>query len=273
MSQWLAGANHRDLTGLGHHNGPFTTFLGVVLHVNVSGKTSQGTSPDWYAAGGGPDEVCPNFQVMRDGTIWQLLPMNVQPWTQADGNFNYASIETGGDPDMPLTDAQLTSCALIVKAYHDQMGMLLQIANQPGQRGLGIHSMGGQAWGGHSCPGAIRAAQRTQILALANGTNQQEEDVPLDPKDPVIVALRNDIDDKFTQLFDRLTALFAVDTNGDGKRDVTGTVQGAALTALRTALNPDKLAAVIAAKIPGANTDVITAAVKAAIDGATIEVK
>jgi hypothetical protein len=178
---WIDGVNRRDLTGLGHHNGTFSAFYGVVLHVNVSGKTSQGTSPDWYAAGGGPDEVCPNFQVMRDGTVWQLLPMDVQPWTQADGNFNYASIETGGDPDQPLTDAQLASCALIVKAYHDQMGMPLQQANAPGERGLGVHSMGGAAWGGHPCPGPIRSSQRTQILALASPTpNLLEQIVALD---------------------------------------------------------------------------------------------
>lgn len=179
-SMWLDGANHRDLTGLGHHNGQFGTFYGVVLHVNVSGKTSQGTSPDWYAAGGGPDEVCPNFQVMRDGTIWQLLPMDVQPWAQADGNFNYAAIETGGDPDQPLTDAQLRSCALIVRAYHERMGMPLRVANKPGAKGLGIHSMGGAAWGGHSCPGDIRAGQRKQILTLAAVTPAPTDPDPLE---------------------------------------------------------------------------------------------
>jgi hypothetical protein len=39
--------------------------------------------------------------------------------------------------------------------------------------------------------------------------------------------LKADIDNQFTVIRDRLTALFAVDTNGDGQRDITGTVQGA----------------------------------------------
>jgi len=37
---------------------------------------------------------------------------------------------------------------------------------------------------------------------------------------------------RFDKIDERLTALFAVDTNGDGKRDITGTVQGAVRTEL-----------------------------------------
>ena len=167
MDPWLHDADVVDL----HHrrgNGPFGTFLGVVLHVNVD---DDGTSDSFFAAGPptNKDLVTPNFQVYKDGSIHQYLPFDWQPWAQIDGNFNYAAIETAGLPDQTLTDAQLRSCARILAAYHAGMGMRLQVADSPGDHGLGTHQMGGAAWGGHSCPGQARAGQRAQILSLAGG--------------------------------------------------------------------------------------------------------
>lgn len=166
-SQWLKAAQKVDLSG-SRGNGPFSTFLGVILHVNVSGPTSNGTSIDYFKSN--PGEVTPNFQVYRDGSIVQFLPFNWQPWCQIDGNFNYGAIETGGDPDQPLTEAQLVSCAKIIRAYHRRMGFEYKIANSPGQKGLGTHQMGGLSWGGHACPGDIRAGQRQEILDRAQAT-------------------------------------------------------------------------------------------------------
>ena len=172
---WLPRARRVDLSvprsdspGTPRGNGIFQTFLGVILHVNVSGKTSQGTPVSAFMAGppANADYVTPNFQVFRDGSIVQFLPIDWQPWCQIDGNFNYAAIETGGDPDQPLTAAQLHAVAYIVDHYHAHMGMPLQIANAPGQRGIGTHEMGGESWGGHSCPGTIRAAQRDTVIQL-----------------------------------------------------------------------------------------------------------
>lgn len=165
---WLPGAAVHDLhPAIG--NGPFGThgpFLGVILHVNVD---ETGT-PDSFWGPGNPGDVCPNFQVYKDGSIHQMLPLDWQPWCQIDGNFQYAAIETAGLPNEPLTDAQLHACAKIVRAYHEQMGMELRIADTPGAKGLGTHEMGGAAWGGHPCPGAIRSGQRRLILALAMPT-------------------------------------------------------------------------------------------------------
>lgn len=168
MTGWLDWTTHDDLTA-SRGNGPFHGHcLGVVLHVNVD---EHGTSDAFFAAGTGtnPDSVTPNFEVYKDGTTHQYLPVDWQPWCQADGNNTYAAIETAGMPNEPLTDAQVASCAKIMAAYRDQLGIPLSIADKPGQRGLGIHSMGGAAWGGHSCPGAIRANQRQQILDTASG--------------------------------------------------------------------------------------------------------
>jgi hypothetical protein len=56
-----------------------------------------------------------------------------------------------------------------------------RIANHPGDRGFIIHSAGGAAWGGHSCPGTIRANERANILEIA-----RTGDIPPEPKPPVI---------------------------------------------------------------------------------------
>lgn len=171
---WLPEAEHHDLTHI-RGNGPFNgRFLGVVLHVNVD---EHGTSDSFYSAGTSvnPYSVTPNFQVYAskaEGGIHQYLPLDWQPWTQMDGNFRYASIETAGMPDEPLTDYQVQACGLIVRAYRQHLGMVLTVANEPGQVGLGTHAMGGAAWGGHPCPGEIRANQRKAILAAARGETQ-----------------------------------------------------------------------------------------------------
>lgn len=165
MTTWLAGAHVVDLhPAIG--NGPFADCYGVILHVNVD----EAGTPDSFWGNGNPGQVCPNFQVFKDGRVSQMLPLNWQPWCQIDGNYHYAAIETAGLPSEPLTAAQISAIATIMRTYHEQLGVPLQIANAPGERGLGLHSMGGQAWGGHACPGDIRAGQRAAILAAAAGT-------------------------------------------------------------------------------------------------------
>jgi hypothetical protein len=163
MTTWLPGASVYDLhPGIG--NGPFDNLLGVCLHVNVD---EHGT-PHTFWGNGNPGQVCPNFQVFKDGSIDQMLPFDWQPWCQVSGNFNYAAIETAGLPSEPLTAQQVTSIAKIMRVYHD-MGVPYNATDTPGTKGLIVHSAGGAAWGGHSCPGTIRASQRARILQVARG--------------------------------------------------------------------------------------------------------
>jgi hypothetical protein len=195
MQGVLSGANAVDLSGT-RGNGPFRDFRGVILHVNVGD-----TPPSFYAA----NEVCPNFQVHFDGRVDQLLPLNWQPWCQSDGNTNYAAIETSGYPADPLTEAQVQSCAVIIRQYIEQMGMAPQLAETPGARGFGWHGMGGNAWGGHpGCPGEPRKSQRARILSLATGgqgalgtgspigSPQEEDDMTPDECKAAVLAALNE---------------------------------------------------------------------------------
>lgn len=81
-----------------------------------------------------------------------------------------------------MTDAQLTELA----KWHVWCGARDEIANSPDGYGIGTHSMGGAAWGGHACPGPLRAAQRPEIIrraiALRTGHHQEDDDMNLDDK-------------------------------------------------------------------------------------------
>lgn len=162
---WLPWAAHHDLSRT-RGNGPMTECYGVVLHVNES---EQGTSVDWFSGDQSvnPESVTPTFQVYKDGSTVQFLPIEWSPWCQIDGNWHYGAVETAGLHTEPLTPAQVHACARIMAAYHRLLGVPLKLANSPGKRGLGTHAMGGAAWGGHPCPGDARTAQRADILAVA----------------------------------------------------------------------------------------------------------
>lgn len=179
---WLPGAARVDLSrSHGDGDRPSNPF-GVIAHVNQS----NGNLVGFFTRS---NDVCPNFQVYKNGLMEQYLPMNWRPWCQSDGNADYAAIETEGFTDEPWTAAQLRSVAVIYEAYWHLLGVPLALADSPGQYGFGWHGMGGVAWGNHpNCPGGARKAQRTQVLALVasgqlagGGTptdNGQGDDVP-----------------------------------------------------------------------------------------------
>lgn len=112
----------------------------------------------------------------NDGDIYQFGPIGQdwEAWTQSAGNPNWYGIECADDqdPSNPLTSKMLTSFAAIFECLADYAGIPFQEVNSTGGHGLGVHYMGGQAWGGHSCPqnpdgSGPRAGQRVEILRRA----------------------------------------------------------------------------------------------------------
>lgn len=120
-------------------------------------------------------EASAHFGIAQDGRIHQFGPLGKgwEAWHAMAANLTYYGIEhaDGGNPDTPLTPAQIAASAQVVECLSAFAGFPLQIANEPGQRGYGVHSMGGAAFGGHTCPDLppkhVRSAQRPAILALA----------------------------------------------------------------------------------------------------------
>jgi hypothetical protein len=149
----------------GSHGGPVTAHDGLAEHV----------STNW--ADPGPFFARPvngassHFWIRKDGELVEYLPLEVASWAQAAGNYSYVSVETDGTPDVALSAEQVATFARLyawVEAHPAFGGFGYQLAESPGQKGLGWHGMGGAAWGGHTgCPGDLRKAQRPAILAAA----------------------------------------------------------------------------------------------------------
>ena len=139
--------------------GPLSTPIGWVEHVVV------GDGDPWsvFKNAQSPNRRFSHLWFAKDGRIKQYQDLTRDSWAQAAGNETYWACETEGYPGQPLTDAQLDALA----AWHVWSGTPDALAEAPGQRGIGTHQMGGLAWGGHACPGTIRAAQRPDIIRRA----------------------------------------------------------------------------------------------------------
>jgi len=116
------------------------------------------------------------FYVDALGVIAQHCETNRQSWAQVAGNTTWMSVEVAGTPGSPMNERQLRSLAKL----HVWMGADDRVTNSTLGCGIGTHSMGGKAWGGHPCPGALRAAQRATIIRYAkeyrSGRTTSQED-------------------------------------------------------------------------------------------------
>lgn len=106
--------------------------------------------------------------VAKSGIIRMFGSLFKESWAQVGGNPEYWSIETEGFHTEPLTESQLNSLARIHRALEIASGRnYSHVVDHPGDVGIGTHSMGGAAWGGHACPGTVRASQRNEIIRRA----------------------------------------------------------------------------------------------------------
>lgn len=139
-----------------------TSNLGAIEHVT----TNHGDPFNWFVNPN--NQASSHFWISDDGELEQMVDTDYASWAQAGGNYQYVSVETSGVPEVPLTPAQVDTFARLYAWGHNVHGWPLQMANMPGQRGLGWHGMGGDRWGGHyGCPGVPRMAQRALVLTKA----------------------------------------------------------------------------------------------------------
>lgn len=177
---WCPFANQYPV---GNHSGPLAEHLGLILHVQAGGGSLRNyfDNPSVQASS--------NYWVAKDGTLEQYVDSGTRAWAQANGNASYTSVETEGEPTEALTEEQVQTLGRLVAWEHATFGWPLQLADVPGDSGFGWHGMGGGAWGGHTgCPGDLRKAQRTRILALAGGT--EEDDLTPDQANQLATALQ-----------------------------------------------------------------------------------
>jgi hypothetical protein len=180
------------------YNDPFPTVCGswgsgamngVIMHTMVGNLPGTITvfnelnPPD----GNGPRSA--HFGIDQAGKIHQFGPIGKGwiAWHIAAGNDTWYGIEHAddGNPDIPLTSAQLTASAQLVECLSAFAGFPLQISDSPSVDGYGTHSMGGMPWGGHTCPDSathhVRSAQRKEVLARAQALRTPVQPPPPQP--------------------------------------------------------------------------------------------
>ena len=145
---------------------------GALMHTTVSETPS---AVAWF---NNPQaQASAHFVIAESGAITQMGPVGKGwiAWHAAGANSTWYGIEhaDNGNPANPLTPQQITASAQIVECLSAFAGFPLQISDSPSTRGFGWHGMGGAAWGAHpDCPGDVRKAQRSQIIALAMSIRQ-----------------------------------------------------------------------------------------------------
>lgn len=137
---------------------------GLVVH--IMDGTLAGTD-SWFR--NTASEVSAHFGTGRGGKLYQWVDTGDRAWAEAAGNRTWLSVENEGKGGDALTSAQLDRCAEILAWTHHMYGVPLLVAHDPSGHGLGYHSMGGAAWGGHtSCPGRRVVDQLQDIVDRAS---------------------------------------------------------------------------------------------------------
>lgn len=121
-------------------------------------------------------QLSAHFGIGQDGTCIQWVDIRGgEAWAEAGGNPFWYSIEMADNqnPNNPYTEAQLDRAAQLAELLsRPSVGNFpLRITDSVSGEGLGTHSMGGAAWGGHACPDSppnhVRSNQRAEIIRRA----------------------------------------------------------------------------------------------------------
>ncbi|MEU3597399.1 N-acetylmuramoyl-L-alanine amidase [Streptomyces sp. NPDC006798] len=156
-SGWMDGVARKPITGNFTPEGR-TAQRGLILHVQEGeGSLHERFSTPAYRSSA-------HFWVSQAGEIEQYVSIHDRAWTQRAGNAAWASIETSGFARNPLTGPQVEAVARVYTWGVRVHGWPVEVTDSPDGAGLGTHSMGDAAWGGHACPGTLRSAQRTAVM-------------------------------------------------------------------------------------------------------------
>jgi hypothetical protein len=184
---WYFGALKRQISVNFTKGGMIKPLHGLVLHIeegteagtrawfNMTVEARQAAlDAEWEKRGKQGDRQTAyassaHFGNPKSGSLEQFVDTNDQAWAQGTGNQQWISVENEGFSGQSLTDGQISRLAQLMIWLNQTEGVPLQLADTTIEFGLGYHSMGGNAWGGHlRCPGDKIIAQRQAIIDLAN---------------------------------------------------------------------------------------------------------
>ncbi|MCX4679299.1 N-acetylmuramoyl-L-alanine amidase [Streptomyces sp. NBC_01433] len=162
---WMPGIARRPI-GANVSRGGRQGQRGLILHV----QEGEGSLFERFSDRATKSSA--HFWVSQAGEIEQYVSVHDRAWTQRAGNVEWVSIETSGFVGKPLTTAQVDAVARVYAWGAREHGWPLEVTDSPMGRGLGTHAMGGSAWGGHACPGTIRARQREAVMSRVRQSQQ-----------------------------------------------------------------------------------------------------
>jgi N-acetylmuramoyl-L-alanine amidase len=144
----------------------------VILHTN-GGKSSASPAALKIFQDRTDVNVECHFDIGLDGTVMQMMPINVQADCNLKANPFAVSIETqdhgsaGIDTD-PWTDQQCAAIVALLRFLHVEWNIPLVRADRFDGSGVGAHRDHPE-WsaGAHTCPGNARAAQVDDLIRRA----------------------------------------------------------------------------------------------------------
>jgi hypothetical protein len=149
--------------------GLVTPTRGLIPHVQV-GNNSLFTYFNTPA-----NQVSSHLWLSKTGTFEQYVPFDRKAWAEVAGNAYWISCECEGFPTEDYTAIQVARLGEFYAWGMAQFGWKPTVTDSVNGYGIGTHSMGGAAWGGHDCPGTIRANRRGDILTAALTGNAPDQ--------------------------------------------------------------------------------------------------
>lgn len=161
-----------------NHGGLMGPSQGLVVHVQ------EGDGDVWGWFDSPAARASSHWWVSKTGVLEQYVSADTVAWAEVAGNSGYHSVETEGEDNEPLTAAQVAAIARLYAWGAKAFGWPDQTCDHGG-RGLTTHAhypsgVPDPAWGGHPCPGPLRAAALPAIL-------EQAFAVPEPPVPPAVV--------------------------------------------------------------------------------------
>ncbi|WP_131769523.1 peptidoglycan recognition protein family protein, partial [Candidatus Protofrankia californiensis] len=143
--------------------GIITPTRGLILHVQ------EGNGSPFGEFNNPATQKSSHLWLSKAGHFEQYVPFTMKAWAQKAGNTEWISCECEGRVGEDYTPIQSERLGELYAWGIRVFGWAAQVTDDPKGRGIGTHRMGGIAWGGHSCPGGLRAGRRQDILAAALG--------------------------------------------------------------------------------------------------------
>jgi hypothetical protein len=134
---------------------------GLIAHVQQGNGSLYGLFDDPSS------QVSSHLWLSKGGAWEQYVDLADKAWAEAAGNPYWISVECEGFDTEDYTAIQVQRLGELYAWGMALFGWQAEITDSVDGYGLGTHRMGGAAWGGHSCPGDIRANRRGDILSAA----------------------------------------------------------------------------------------------------------